>query len=320
MLLLPEETTIIFFGTPHFALPSLQGLIDAHFNIVAVVSNPDEPVGRKQIITAPPVKIFAERAHLPIFQPAILNIEFWQKDLPEADLFVVAAYGKLIPRSILMLPKFGALNLHPSLLPRWRGPSPIQHTILHGDKKTGITIIKIDELMDHGPILAQEKLNEDISQIGYASLHDLLAQQGAKLLLHTVSRYLLGEISAVAQDDAYATFSKILKKDDGRINWKASAEMIARMIRAFNPWPGTWTLWPAEKKIYRIKIEEGYATEIESPYGSPGYLWKNSSGAVFIKTGKGSIAIQKITFEGKSAAPAEDFIKGYPHLVGATMV
>lgn len=316
----PYTIPIIFFGTPDFAVPSLQGLLDAHYTIVAVVTNPDEPVGRAQIITPPPVKIVAQKVGIPVFQPAKLDLEWWQNNLPDANLFVVAAYGKLIPQSILALPKFGAVNLHPSLLPRWRGPSPIQYTILNGDQETGCTIIKIDELMDHGPILAQEKLTHNIYKVQFPALYDLLAEQGAKLLLATIPHYLLGEVVPIPQNDAEVTFSKILKKDDGRINWKAPAETIERMIRAFNPWPGAWTLWPTEKKIYRIKIEEGYATQDEYPYGSPGYLRKNLSGVIFIKTGKGSVAIQKITLEGRSTTDVEDFIKGRPNFIGATMI
>lgn len=316
----PYKIPIIFFGTPDFAVPSLQGLLDAHYTIVAVVTNPDEPVGRTQIITPPPMKVVAQKVGIPVFQPTKLDLELWQKDLPHADLFVVTAYGKLIPQSILAFPKFGAVNLHPSLLPRWRGPSPIQYTILNGDQETGCTVMKIDELMDHGPVLSQEKLMHNISNVRFPALCDLLAEQGAKLLLATIPRYLFGEVVPIPQNDAEATFSKILKKDDGRVNWKAPAETIERMIRAFNPWPGTWTLWPGEKKIYRIKIEEGYAAEDESPYGSPGYLWRNSSGVILIKTGKGSVVIQKITLEGRSITDVEDFSKGYPNFVGATMI
>lgn len=152
-----KNIKIIFWGTPEFALPALEALIKSGYNLAGIVANPDKPVGRKNIITPPPTKVWAEKHKIPVFQPENLRIDNWKLKIPEADIYAVAAYGKIIPKEIINLPEFGSLNIHPSLLPRWRGPSPIQYAILDGDDKIGVTIIKMDELMDHGPVLTNSK-------------------------------------------------------------------------------------------------------------------------------------------------------------------
>lgn len=312
---------IIFWGTSEFALPSLRALISDKFEVMGVVTRPDEPAGRNLEITPPPVKVLAEKHGLPVYQPEDLKIESLKSEASEADLCVVAAYGKIIPRELLEIPKYGFLNIHPSLLPRWRGPSPIQYTILNGDEKTGVTIIKMDELMDHGPILAQQEMaNYQSQNTNYKILHDQLADFGAELLIRILPQYLKGEISPEPQNDSQATFSKILKKDDGRIIWQNPAKEIERMIRALNPWPGTWTLWPSATKIFRIRIEEGLAVEEETPTGSPGYVWQNKSHPLLLKTGKGSLAAKTLTIEGKRPLVAEEILRGYPKLLGTTLV
>lgn len=310
---------ILFWGTPEFALLSLEGLLKGGFRVVGVVTNPDEPAGRKQILTPPPVKVLAQKHNIPVYQPENLK-NFPQLELPEADLYVVAAYGKIIPKNILEKPRYGVLNIHPSLLPRWRGPSPIQYTILSGDSETGVTIMQMDELMDHGPIIANSKFEILNSKITYRELHDRLAKLGAELLAETLPKYLGGKISPIPQDNSQATFSKILKKDDGRIDWKRPAEEIDRMIRAFNPWPGAWTLAPTGDKIYRVKIEEGEDTEAESAAGSPGFLWQQDTRTLLVKTGQGSIRIRKLTLEGKKPLDGAAFLSGYSHLVNTTFV
>ena len=189
-----KNTKILFWGTPEFTLPSLEALIENGYNITAVITNPDEPVGRKQLLTAPPGKVVAEKRGIPALQPVKLDTSFKLKiSSLGPDLFVVAAYGKIIPKEILDIPKFGALNVHPSLLPRWRGPSPIQFTILNGDKESGVTIMRVDELMDHGPILAKRELaNYELRITNYKDLHDKLAKLGAELLIETLQKYLRG--------------------------------------------------------------------------------------------------------------------------------
>ena len=313
---------IVFFGTPEFSLPSLKVLLANNFNIVAVVTNPDEPVGRKQKMTPPPVKVFAEKHNIPVFQPEKLTDEIFAQ-LSASDCFVVVAYGKMIPKSFLGAAKYGIINVHPSLLPRWRGSSPLQFAILHVDNETGVTIMKIDEQMDHGPILAKHELrikNDELQKITYRRLHDQLAEKGAELLVETLPKWFAEEITPVPQDDGKATFSKILRKDDGRINWSKPAEEIERMVRAFNPWPGTWTVWPYDSKIFRVKIEEADWVQDEPSEGSSGFVWSNGHGSLLVKTGRGSLVIKKLTIQGKSSVLAKDFVLGHPQFVGSCLV
>ena len=312
-----NKPSILFWGTPGFALPVLETLQNQNFAMAGVVTRPDEPVGREQIITPPPAKVFAQARNIPIFQPESLKT-MARQDLPPADLYIVAAYGKIIPKQILEIPKFCALVLHPSLLPRWRGPSPVQFSILNGDEVAGVTIMKMDELMDHGPIVAQRVVC-DIDRKSFTELNPILWEAGTKLLMETLPKWIDGEITGIEQDDASATFSKMLKRDDGRIDWKKPASEIERMIRAFNPWPGTWTLLPTKDKIMRVKIEKGDAEDEEILEGSPGYL-RIVDDRPLIKTGRGSIALKEVTLEGKKTLDAPSFLRGYSHLIGTTFI
>jgi len=311
---------VVFFGTSDFAVPILEALFRNKYDMVAVVTNPDESAGRKQILTPPPVKAWAERQGLRIFQPATPD-HIFLRELSDIvpDLIVVAAYGKIIPKEILEIPKFGALNIHPSLLPRWRGPSPIQYTILHGDTETGVTIIKMDELMDHGPIVAQQRWG--ISNIAYPELHDFLAKQGAKLLLATLPRHLNYEIVPIPQDDSKATYCKKLIREDGRIDWSRPAVEIEQMVRAFNPWPGAWTVWQDGRATpRRLRIESAEVVSEESPEGGPGFVWNSKSYPFLIKTGRGSLAVRTLTIEGKKPTTAESSLRGNAHIIGTTLV
>ncbi len=320
-----KNIKIVFWGTPEFAIPSLEALIKNGYNIVAVITNPDEPAGRKNIITPPPTKMWAEKNNIPVFQPPVLKIENSKLKIPPADLYIVAAYGKIIPKDILDLPKLGALNIHPSLLPHRRGPSPIQYTILNGDTETGVTIIKMDELMDHGPILAQQELefsiyNLQFTKTTYKNLHDELAKLGAELLIETLPKWITGEIKSIPQNEAQATYSKILKKEDGRIDWSWPAEKIERMVRAFNPWPGVWTILTQDKKNYRLRIEEAEIFAEEPTEGLPGYVWQTPKYPLLVKTGRGNLTVKKIILEGKKSMRAEDFLRGYPQIIGKTLL
>lgn len=315
-----DSIKIVFFGTSEFALPALRALIQKKWHIVAVITKPDEPAGRKLLMTPPPVKELALQAGVPIFQPEVLEPDFFKKEVPEADLFIVAAYGKIIPQQVMALPKLGAINIHPSLLPRWRGPSPIQAAIFYGDQETGVTLIKLDELMDHGPLIAQEKVSIKETS-SYSELADALAQLAADMLTRILPDWVHGKISAIPQNDELASFCKLLKKDDGRVNWSRSAKDIERMIRAYHPWPGAWTLWPSGQKIYRIKIESAICVADESPFeGMPGNIWQSKSHPLLVKTKQGSVALKKIIIEGKKALNAKELTHGYPEIIGATFV
>jgi len=314
---LSVNSSILFFSTPDFALPALHALIKAKYTIVGVVTNPDEPVGRKQILTPPPVKVLAEKYTIPVFQPEKLRRELWDSEIPRADLFVVAAYGKIIPKSVLEIPKYGALNIHPSLLPRWRGASPIQSAVLAGDTGTGVTIMQLDERMDHGPVVAQQAVHINDQRIAYKELLNELWQKGASLLVETIPGYVSGAITPTPQDDTKATYCSPLKKDDGRIDWTQTAEEIERMVRAFSAWPGTWTLWPAPDRSYRIRIDEADVVADE-PLGPPGIVWEKEK-ALLVKTGKGSIVIKRATLEGKKSLRGAELLCGYPQLIGSIL-
>src|SRR3989344_2370441 len=224
----------VFFGTPKFAATILEKLIDSGYIPDAVICNPDEPIGRKRILTPPPVKIIAKKFNFSIFQPLKLrgNLEFFDRIKKiKPDLAIVVAYGKIIPKEILGIPIYGFINVHGSLLPAYRGASPIQNAILNGEEKTGIILIKLDEEMDHGSIISNVECR--ISKIDTCeTLSKKLAEMGGKLLIKTIPDYLAGKIKLIEQNHAKATYTAIIKKEDGKINWSKSAEEIERMTRA----------------------------------------------------------------------------------------
>ena len=306
-----EKFKIIFFGTPEFAVPSLKWLIKNDYKIAACVTRPDKPKGRDLNIRFSPVKKLAKKNNLKILQPEKINDPTFIKTLKEINpaLFVVVAYGKILPKKIIDLPMFGTLNVHASLLPKYRGASPIHYALLNGDKKTGVTIMKMDEHMDTGPILSQLEIDIDKEE-NLSSLHDKLAQEGAQLLTNTLPGYFSYDINLEKQDESEASYTKILKKEDGRINWSKSAQEIENKIRAFNPWPGTFSYY----KNSLIKIKEGEATD--QPSGKkPGYLfYKNDK--IFVTTKTNLFEIKKIQLSGKKALGASDFINGQKEFNG----
>jgi len=234
---------IVFFGAPAFGRTVLEALSAAKFKLVGVVTQPDRPLGREQKLTPSPVKTFAKKQKIPVFTPAnkteLLTLNSKLSAL-KPDLLILAAYGMIIPPETLALPAKGALNVHPSLLPKYRGPSPIQAAILSGERETGVTIILMDEEVDHGPILTQRAVPIAPGET-LPTLTGKLALHGGELLLETIPDYLSGKITPQPQDPAQATFTKLLKKEDGEVNWGKTNPEIERMIRALNPWPGVWT-------------------------------------------------------------------------------
>ncbi|MBI2507100.1 MAG: methionyl-tRNA formyltransferase [Candidatus Niyogibacteria bacterium] len=232
----------IFFGTSEFAIPILDALKNKGWLPKLVVATPDRPAGRKLKLKSSPVKMWAEKNGIPVIQPENLkNPDTFQKLTDtKCRLILVAAYGKIMPKEVLDLPEKGSLNVHPSLLPRYRGADPIRSAILAGDKKTGVTVMLMDEKMDHGPILKHETLNLKHKKYTYPELKKELAELGGKLLAETLPEWLAGEIKPKEQDHSKATYTKKITKEDGHINWSESAEIIERKIRALNPWPGTY--------------------------------------------------------------------------------
>ncbi len=249
-----SKLKIIFIGTPEFGAIILEGLIKNNLKPVLVITAPDKPVGRKQILTPPPVKTIAQKYNILIEQPKkIKNLKLKIKNL-KPDLGIVAAYGHIIPQEILTIPKYGFLNVHPSLLPKYRGSSPIQFTILNGEKKSGVTIILMDEKIDHGKIISNFQFQISNKKITYPELLKELAKLGVKLLLETIPKWARGEIKPKPQNEAKAIYTKILTKEDGKIDWQKSTEELERKIRAFCPWPGSYTIWQDKGKLIKIKI------------------------------------------------------------------
>ncbi len=309
---------LAFFGTPELAVPFLDALAkDPDLEITAVVTMPDKPSGRGQKIIESPVKRLALERHLPILQPAKL------KDTPtlealrglKVDIFVVVAYGKIIPPSVLSIPRLGCINVHPSLLPRWRGPSPRQAAIEAGERESGITIMLLDEGIDTGPILAA-KIIPLASDETTASFTEKVCTAGPPLLVQTLKGYAAGRIKPKPQDDVNATLSRMLAREDGNVHWQESADVIERKFRAYWPWPGLWSEWTRRKKPLRLKwIGMKMSDQKNLPAGQVLADGKH----LFIGTGSGALEILELQPEGKSSMSAEEFLRGYSDINGATL-
>ena len=274
-----------FFGTSEFSVKILEKLIENGYVPSLIITAPDKPQGRKMIMTPPPVKVFAQTHNLKIDQPERLAVKPPSGGLTAKpfDLFIVASYGKIIPKSILDIPKFGALNVHPSLLPKFRGPSPIQSFILSGEKKTGVTIMLMDEQVDHGPILAKQEL--EFSKINAKELEEKLAELGGQMLVDTIPKWINGEIKAEKQDHSQATFTKKINKEEGFVDLeKDNPELIYRKFLAFQPWPGIYYFAQKNNQKTRVII-----TDME---------FKN-----------GRLLIKKVKPEGKNEMDYGKFIK-----------
>ncbi len=246
-------TKVVFFGTPEEVIPIAKRLNkNKSIKLLACVTQPDRPVGRKKTIIPSPIKTWATKKKISVLTPKEFDKDFYNqleslvKKTRKIDLFIVAAYGQIMPRKLLRIPKKGTLGIHPSLLPKYRGSSPVQAAIINGDSQTGITIFKMDEKMDHGPIISQFKEEikpEDTTK----TLYQRLFQVGAEVLVTILPEYMKGKIKTRKQDDEQATYTKILTKADGRINWHQTPQEIERFIRAMTPWPGAWTMVELEQ-------------------------------------------------------------------------
>ena len=302
---------IVFMGTPDFAAPTLNALI-AHHHVLAVATQPDRPAGRNKRLRQSPVKRLAAASDIPIFQPkrlrqpeSIARLAEW-----EADLFVVAAFGQILPPAALDLPTYGAVNVHASLLPRWRGAAPIQAAIRAGDAETGITIMLMDAGLDTGPMLAKRAIPIAAGETGQ-SLHDKLARIGAELLIETLPKYLSGMIQPQAQDESQASYAPRIKKEEGEIDWSQSAIAIERLVRAFNPWPSAFTDWQGRQ----LKIHAGW----HGPgLARPGQVTVQG-GRIAIGAGVGLIYPTELQLAGRKRMSIDDFANGYSDFVGAAL-
>ena len=309
-----KKFKIIFIGTASFGLPAFKTLMeDESLEIALVITQPDKPAGRKQIVISSLIKIAAEKNKLTVLQPEhIIDIKekiFWLKP----DLIIVAAYAQLIPEEILNLPKHGCLNLHASLLPKYRGAAIIHAAILNGDEQTGLTVIKMDNGLDTGPILAQTTMAihpEDTA----GTLYDKLSEAGADFLLATIKKYLTGTITPETQSSGQTSYAKELTKSDGLINWSKPAEYLEKFIRAMNPWPVAWT-W---RNGQQIKIISAQKQPIEINSYKPGKTFKYNSGLA-VQCGRDALIIKSLQLEGKNALVSEEFLRGHKDFIGSIL-
>ena len=307
-----EKIKIILMGTPDFSLPSFKAIKnDDFFEVIGVFTQPDKASGRKKIVSAPPVKLWAQAENLPIYQPEkIKPVTELIKELAP-DLIVVIAYGKIIPLEILNIPPHDCINVHASLLPKYRGAACLNAPILNGDRKTGLTIMKMDEGLDTGPILKQIQINLDKKETLF-SLHNKLAELSTKILPNTLKDWVGGKIKPQKQDNSQASYIGVLKKEDGLINWLQPAIEIERKIRAFNPWPGTFSyinLKNKNKKIIKI-LEANIADTKNSENFKAGQLYAEAK-KLKIKCGQNSLHILKLQIEGGKKITGSEFLVGH---------
>lgn len=302
--------SVVYFGTPSFSASVLDALVQTRYKPQLVVTMPDKKQGRAQVLAPPPVKLVAQQHNIPVVQPATLDSNFELEK--EYDLFLVFAYGLLIPQRILEMPKHGAVNVHASLLPQYRGASPVQHALLSGDATTGITLMLMDQKMDHGPIIAQHEISID-EQETYATLIQKIAQQTTPLLQTTLPKWLSGEIQPTPQNHANATYTSMLTTQDARIDWNNSAQRIERMVRAFNPKPGAFTFWNNK----RLKIMRAELTTAQSslPFGTVSVENNN----LLIACNDLFLKINDLQLEGQNIKTTHQFLQAHDDIQGGVL-
>lgn len=299
---MPRMARIVFMGSPDFALPTLEAL-HQHHDVVGVVTQPDRLAGRGRVLRPPAVKEAAQRLGLPLIQPKRLSLEADMQQLADwaPDVIVVAAFGQILKPTVLDLPPHGCINVHASLLPRWRGAAPIHAAILHGDAETGITIMQMDPGLDTGPILSQRAIPIQDDDTG-GTLFDKLARLGGDLLIETLPGYMAGRLVPVPQDESQATVAPTLKKEQGELDFSQPAEALARKVRAFNPWPGAYTFLDGQPfKVHRTHAVKGG--------GTPGAR-SIHQGLPAIATSEGLLVLDKVQPAGKQAMGGADFLHG----------
>lgn len=301
---------IVFMGTPAFAVPSLRACLDVG-EVVAVVTQPDKPQGRGQALGISPVKALALERGLQVLQPLKLKQQNFGEVLRALapDVAVVTAYGKILPKDVLEAPRLGSLNVHASLLPRWRGAAPIQWAIASGDATTGVCLMKMDEGLDTGPVLACRELPIEPDDTS-ATLHEKLSELGRRTLVEELPRYLRGELVPTPQPTEGATYAPMIEKEQGALDFTQPAAALERRMRAFTPWPGSFTrLGGALLKVHRAKVRVGR--------GSPGQVLAADAEGIEVACGEGSLSLLEVQLEGKRRMSAQDFLAGHPLIPGS---
>ena len=324
-----EKVRIVFFGTPDFAAGVLKSLIENKYDIAAVLTQPDKKIGRKQEIVHSPVKDLALKNKIEIFQPQNLRDSGLNEEIKniKPDLFIVAAYGKILPKVMLEIPKYGAINIHASLLPKYRGASPVQCAILSADMETGITLMKMNEKMDEGDILAQEKIKIGENETADILL-DKLSQLGAKMIVDFVPKLIQGKIKPVTQKHGEATYCKPINREDGKIEWNSAAEEIYCAWRAYRPWPGIYSIISISAKggsasggknqPKRLKLLEIEIIPKKKTGEKPGKIIEYDQ-KVAVQAKNGLVILKKIQLEGKKEMEIDEFLRGNVGFVGSEL-
>ncbi|MEG9296605.1 methionyl-tRNA formyltransferase [Mangrovibacillus sp. Mu-81] len=299
-------TKIVFMGTPDFSVPVLQSLLQAGYDVIAVVTQPDRPVGRKRVLTPPPVKAEAMKHGIPVYQPEKIRV---QEELDEIlalhpDLIVTAAFGQILPKELLEAPPYGCINVHASLLPELRGGAPIHYSIIQGKKKTGVTIMYMVERLDAGDMISQVEVEiEETDHVG--TLHDKLSEAGSKLLIETLPDLLEGKVDPAKQDDNKATFARNIKREQEKIDWTKSGEEIYNHIRGMHPWPVAYTTFDG------AVIKVWWGEKIISNSSSPGEIIDVQKDGFVVSTGnETAIKITDLQPSGKKRMSAVDYLRG----------
>lgn len=314
---------IVFMGTPDFSVAALEALIEAGHQITAVVTQPDKPRGRGKEVQMTPVKMCAMAHAIPVFQPVKIKNADAVEALRgyEADVFVVAAFGQILSEEILNMPHYGCVNIHASLLPKYRGAGPIQWAIINGEEKTGVTIMQMDQGIDTGDMWMKTEVAIDPKETG-DSLHDKLAQAGARLIVEALPKIERGEITPVKQNEAESCYARMLHKSMGRIDWRQSAKTLDCLIRGLISWPGASTIFRG--KTIKIWGEEPVAAEalrernvpVQLQGAEPGTVTAVEKDAFYVQTGDGMLKISAVQPEGKKRMDVKDFLLGYPVKIG----
>ena len=299
---------IVFIGTGEIGVPTLRALLNSEHEVVAAVTQPDKRVGREQRIEPPPIKKEITKTRIPILQPARIKDQQATEEIRDfaPDVVVVVAYGQILPRDVLEIPCLACLNLHASLLPRWRGAAPIQATIAAGDCETGITAMYMDEGLDTGDILLQRRVEILPNDTG-GSLHDRLAQIAPEALLESLRLIAAGNAPRIAQGNARATYAPKLKREHGQIDWSESAEAIERKIRAYNPWPGAFM----KVDHQNLKV---FSASVVALNGQPGEVLRSDKDLI-VAAGKGALSLAEVQLEGKRRMSAAEFLRGHRALI-----
>jgi len=302
----PSRPKMVFLGTPQFAVPTLRSLIDEGYEILAVVTQPDRPKGRGQRLTPSPVKVLAREENLQILQPERLDDSFLDMLVSlRPELLAVVAFGQIIPGRVLGSAQWGGINVHASLLPRYRGSAPIQWAVIDNEKKTGLTTMRMDEGLDTGPMLMQQEV--DILEDETAGqLHDRLSCLAPELLIKTLRGLAQGTIEEKKQDDSLATYAPKLKKEQGLIDWSWPSERLCGLIRGLDPWPGAFTYY--DRKM--LKLFGCFQRDVRRRSSVPGRIKGLTERGLEIETGKGSIIVGEIQSPGKKRMPVREFLKG----------